>query len=197
MHNLINKLGERDWKVRVLYAFVFFFVLLALSYAVGFVLLPEGSLKKLPFPVFGVFKGQEAFASLFIKTLVYNIFMLAFIVLMNIFRVRSFTFGYLPLYANTIILGLFAGTNSFSGGISAYTTQGFLLFLRVGLLEFSAYILAATATVNFAMYYADKWRGDSFKKVKDLRDLKLSPQEVILLILAIILLVVAAFNEWR
>jgi len=116
---------------------------------------------------------------------------------MNHLRVRRFTFGYLPLYANTALMGLFAGTNSFSGGISTYTLRGWLAFLQIGFLEFSAYILGCAATVGLAMFHADRWRGEQFRRIRGWRTLPLSRQEIAVMVVALILLVFGAFNEWR
>jgi len=131
------------------------------------------------------------------RTATYNLFALLLIVGMNHFRVGRFTLGYLPLYANTVLMGLFAGTNSFSGGVSTYTLEGWLMFLRIGFLEFSAYILVCAATVGLAMFHADRWRGEQFKTIRGLRDVRLSKQELVLALVALGLLIAAAYNEWK
>ncbi len=197
MENILKGLNDENvWK-RAGYAYLMFFVLLILSYLLGYFLLPEGIMKKLPFPSIMAFEGTESFPVLIAKTLSFNLFFIAIIVGANLFRVRSFTFGYLPLYANTILMGLFAGTNSFSGTVSTYTPEGWLLFLKIGFLEFSAYILVCVSTVGFAMYHAEKWRGENFKKIRRFKDIRLSRQEVIFLLVALILLFIAAINEWK
>ena len=197
MKNFLRNLCHESLWVRIGYAFVFFFVFLALAYTFGFLFLPEGIMKELPLPSLMVFKEKESFLSSFIKTLVYNLFMLSIIIGSNHYRVRSLTFGYLPLYANTIIMGLFAGTNSFSGGISTYTLDGWLLFLQIGFLEFSAYILACAATVNLAMFHAERWRGERFQKIRRFKDVRLSKHEILFLLISLTILAVAALNEWR
>lgn len=197
MTNLLGNLGHDNLWVRTGFAFLFFSVFLSLAYAFGFLLLLEGIMKELPLPALMVFVEQEAFLSLFIKTLAYNLFMLIVIIGLNHYRVRSLTFGYLPLYANTVMMGLFAGTNSFSGDVSTYSFEGWLLFLQIGFLEFSAYILACVATVDLAMFHAEKWRGERFKKIRGFREIRLSKHELIFLLIAFGLLIIAAFNEWR
>ena len=94
-------------------------------------------------------------------------------------------------------MGLFAGTNSFSGTISAYSLKGLWLFLQIGFLEFSAYIIVCTATVNLAMYHAEKWHGEKFKKIRSFWEFHLSKLEIIFLLIAFVLLAFAAFNEWN
>ena len=197
MKNFLRNLCHESLWVRTGYAFVFFFTFLALAYAFGFLFLPEGIMKELPLPSLMLFEEKDSFLSSFIKTLVYNFFMLSIIIGSNHYRVRSLTFGYLPLYANTIIMGLFAGTNSFSGGISTYTLDGWLLFLQIGFLEFSAYILACAATVNLAMFHAERWRGERFQKIRRFKDARLSKHEILFLLISLTILAVAAFNEWR
>jgi len=197
MKNFLRNLCHESLWVRTGYAYVFFFTFLALAYTFGFLFLPEGIMKELPLPSLMLFEEKDSFLSSFIKTLVYNLFMLSIIIGSNHYRVRSLTFGYLPLYANTIIMGLFAGTNSFSGGISTYTLDGWLLFLQIGFLEFSAYILACVATVNLAMFHAERWRGERFQKIRRFKDARLSKHEILFLLISLTILAVAAFNEWR
>lgn len=197
MKNFLRNLCHESLWVRTGYAFMFFFAFLSLAYTFGFLFLPEGIMKELHLPSLMVFKEKDSFLSSFIKTLVYNLFMLSIIIGSNHYRVRSLTFGYLPLYANTIIMGLFAGTNSFSGGISTYTLDGWLLFLQIGFLEFSAYILACVATVNLAMFNAERWRGERFQKIRRFKDARLSKHEILFLLISLTILAVAAFNEWR
>lgn len=120
MKNFLRNLCHESLWVRTGYAFVFFFTFIALAYTFGFLFLPEGIMKELPLPSLMLFEEKDSFLSSFIKTLVYNLFMLSIIIGSNHYRVRSLTFGYLPLYANTIIMGLFAGTNFFSGGINLH-----------------------------------------------------------------------------
>lgn len=197
MENFLRNLSHDNLWVRIEYAYLFFFLLLALAYAFGFLFLPEGIMKEIPFPALMAFEEKESFLSLVIKTLVYNLFMLSLIMGLNLYRVRSLTFGYLPLYANTVVLGLFAGTNSFSGGVSTYTLEGWLLFLQIGFLEFSAYIFACAATVNLAMFHAERWRGENFKKIRGFKEIRLSKNELVFLLIAFGLLITAALNEWR
>ena len=197
MKRILLGLGHDKLSLRVGYAFLCFFALLAISYAFGLLFLPEGIMKTLPLPALTFFEGEQSFSSLFARTLGYNLLVLFFIVGMNVFRVRRFTFGYLPLYANTVLMGLFAGTNSFSGCISTYTFEGWMMFLRIGFLEFSAYILGCAATVGLAMFHADRWRGEQFKRILGFREVTLSTQEIVVLFVALGILIVAAFNEWK
>jgi hypothetical protein len=197
MERILQSLGHDKLSLRVGYAYLCFFVLLALAYAFGLLFLPEGVMRTLPLPSLTFFEGKQLFSSLVVRTVGYNLFALLLIVGMNHFRVRRFTLGYLPLYANTLLMGLFAGTNSFSGGISTYTFEGWMMFFRIGFLEFSAYILVCAATVGLAMFHADRWRGEQFKRIRRLSDVRLSTQELVVVLIALGMLIVAAFNEWK
>ena len=197
MKRILLGLGHDKLSLRVGYAYLCFFALLAIAYAFGLLFLPEGVMGTLPLPSLAFFEGEQSFSALVARTAMYNLFALLLIVGMNHFRVRRFTLGYLPLYANTLLMGLFAGTNSFSGGISTYTLEGWLMFLRIGFLEFSAYILVCAATVGLAMFHADRWQGEQFKRIRRLRDMRLSKQELVLALVALGLLIVAAYNEWK
>lgn len=197
MKRILNGLGHDKLWPRVGYAYLCFFILLALAYAFGLLFLPEGVMRTLPLPSLTFFEGEQSFSSLFARSVAYNMFALLLIVVMNHFRVRRYTLGYLPLYANTVLLGLFAGTNSFSGGISTYTIEGWIMFLRIGFLEFSAYILVCVATVGLAMFHADRWRGEQFKSIRKFSEIRLSTQELVAVFVALGVLIIAAFNEWK
>jgi hypothetical protein len=197
LKHLPGNLSHNNLWQRAGYAFLYFFAFLALSYGFGFLVLPEGIMKELPIPALMVFQEEESFFSLFTKTSLYNSFVLLIIIGTNHYRVRSLTFGYFPLYANTVIMELFAGTNSFSGGVSTYTLDGWLLFLQIGFLEFSAYILACAATVRLAMFHSERWRGEKFKKIRGFKEVRLSKLELLFLLISFGLLAIAAVNEWK
>lgn len=203
MKDIIGNLSHNNIWIRTGYAYLIFFILLAASFTFGFLFMPEGIMKEIPFPSLLAFEKMDSFLSLFVKTTVFNSFALILIIAANHIRVRSFNFGYLLLFANTVIMGLFAGTNSFSGTTSAYSLKGLWLFLQIGFLEFSAYIIACAATVNLAMYHAEKWYygknwyGEKFKKIRSFWEFPLSKLDIIFLLIAFVLLVFAAFNEWN
>ena len=178
-------------------SYLIFFLLLLISYFLGYYILPEGSLKEIPLLSVVTFQESNVLIFLVVQTLIYNSFMIFIIVGANLLKVKSFPFGYLPLFGNVIILGLFAGTDSFSGGISSHSVTGWLYFIQIGLLEFSAYIFTCSATANIDIYRAEKWHGEDFQKVRGLKDIRLSLTERVLIIVAILFLIFAAINEWR
>jgi len=196
LFSVSQSLGSEDLARRVIAAFVLFVVLLLLSFAVGALILPTGAMSEIPFLSTLAFAGEESFASAVTKTLLINLFMTALIILANHCRVRDLNFGYLVIYANTVLMGLFAGTDSFAGGVSTFTLEGWLLFARIGLLEFSAYILICAATVPLTMYYADAWHGEDFRRTRTFRNISLNRSEAALIVLSLLLLLVAAVDEW-
>ncbi len=196
MTRLARLLGHQRLGVRLAAAYALFFALLVGSYTLGLFLLPEGALSDLPLPSLALLGESGSPWLLAAKTLGYNLFLFLLILGANHYRVGRFTLGYLPLYVNVILLGLFAGTNSFAGDVSSHSPAGWLLFLRIGFLEFSAYILACVATVPLAMFHADRWRGESFHRIRRFRDVRLSRPEWACLLLALGLLIMAAVNEW-
>ena len=72
-----------------------------------------------------------------------------------------------------------------------------MMFLQIGFLEFSAYILGCAATVGLAMFHADRWRGSPFERTRGWKDLSLSKEELVVLLIAMVLLIIAAYNEWK
>ncbi|RMF58884.1 MAG: hypothetical protein D6748_07595 [Calditrichaeota bacterium] len=196
MKQLITGLNHEKLFCRIGYAYLAFFILLTGSYLIGYLFLPEGIMQHFPSPALTFLEGNHSFSTLFFSTLGYNLFILMLIIGMNLFRVKQFTFGYLPLYANTVILGFFAGTNSFSGGVSSYSLEGWLMFARIGFLEFSAYILGCAATVGLVMFHSEKWRGESFTRIRGWSQLRLKRGEVGVLFIAVALLIMGAYNEW-
>ncbi|MHA1246303.1 MAG: hypothetical protein ACTSPE_03185 [Candidatus Thorarchaeota archaeon] len=189
-------MGGEDLARRVIAAFVLFVVLLLLSFAVGAFILLAGAMSEIPLLSVLAFAGEESLVSAVTKALLINLFMIALIMLANHCRVRDLNFGYLVIYANTVLMGLFAGTDSFAGGVSTFTLDGWLLFARIGLVEFSAYILICAATVPLTVYYADAWRGEDFRRTRNFRNVSLNRSEAALIVLSFLLLLVAAVNEW-
>jgi len=68
----------------------------------------------------------------------------------------------------------------------------FDVFHRSGLLELSAYLLAAAVSFKFTLWYSD---GKKIIKSKNLRDIKLSISEKIIFIIVFVLLFCGAFIE--
>ncbi len=196
MKNPFNELGNDHPGIRFLNGFLIFILLLIIAYLLGYILIPEGALKDFPILVNFSINDSLSNAELILRTFAYNFLFTLLVITMNLFRVRRFPFGFLPFFANVFLLGLFAGSNSFSGEISSRNLEGLLYFFLIGFLEFMAYLLAASATASIHVYYSEKWRGEQFNKIRSLRDLRISRTEALMLVLALILLLVASINEW-
>ncbi len=191
----VRALGHPRLRVRLAAAFAGFVVLLLASYGLAAALLPPGALRAFPSPALGLPDARPRAAQV-ARTWAYNLFALAVVVAASHWRVGPFSFGYLPVYANTVLLGLFAGSDSFAGGVSARTWAGWWQFLGVGGLEFAAYLLAAAATARLAVFHADRWRGESFRRVRPWWPPRLTRAEALALGLAVLLLALAAAREW-
>ena len=91
------------------------------------------------------------------------------------------------------------GTNSFMDDLSRYSLlEGLVRGYSIGELEMLGYIFIIASTAGVSMYIDDTpWYSlrTKFTKVKNFRDIRLSRQEWIALILGILLLLIAAYNE--
>lgn len=105
--------------------------------------------------------------------------------------------GYFAFLSLIIIAALYLGTWSFEVVTEApplylRLVSTFDVFHRSGLLELSAYLLAAAVSFKFTLWYSD---GKRIIKSKNLRDIKLSISEKIIFILVFVLLFCSAFIE--
>jgi len=173
------------------------------AYLLGFYFLPEGLMRGTPAVAVG---GEVAKISSFWSqlglTLLINLGMAAaFVVVVNLIRVRRFPLGYLYPIAMGVVGGLISGTNSFAASnLTHYNAwEGMALGLSIGGLEMLGYVLAAATTANLTMYqYRSwwRWRGEwKPTKVRRFRDLRLTRSEMITLALALLLFLVAAYRE--
>lgn len=91
--------------------------------------------------------------------------------------------------------GLIAGTNSFTMQIiSPYTLEGWLVALRIGHLEFLGYTFIVASTIGVVLEEYDGWKWKPDWK-RNWCDIHLSGQEVIFLVIGIILVIIAGYNE--
>jgi len=122
-------------------------------------------------------------------------------VVLNFNQVRGFFVGYLIPITLGVVGGLIPGTNSFAASdLSAYSArEGLAIALSIGGLEMLGYVLIVASTVRYGVYqYKSWWRwgGEwSPTKVMRLRDVRLTRQETLGLLVGILLLIVAACRE--
>lgn len=142
--------------------------------------------------------SAESFWPQFGLTLLFNVGLITvFGVGANLQQVRNFPAGYLiPIFLG-IGGGLVVGTNSFiASDLSRYSVRdGMALGLSIGELEMLAYIITIASTVKFGIYQYRSLVDWKPTKVKRLRDVRLSQQETLCLIIAVLLLIIAAYRE--
>jgi len=197
--NLTQKLTQENVFKRVLWAYGIHLALLFAFFVIGYLFLPEGILKGSPTTFFAKeITKQKNFFPHMGQTFLTNLGLCFFVgVGLNFIRIRRFPLGYFVVIATGIFGGLIAGTNSFLGGISTYTLEGWLIALRIGFLEMLGYACIIATTVSFGLYqYQSWWRWEGKPtKVTNFHDIRLSRQEWIVLIVGILLLIIAAYNE--
>jgi len=115
----------------------------------------------------------------------------------NLQQVRGFPLGYVIPIALGIVSGLVTGTNSYvADDLSRYSVrEGMALGLSIGGLEMLAYIMIIAATVKVGIYQYRSLVDWKPVKAMNLRDVRLSRQEVFCLLAGVLLLVLAAYRE--
>ena len=184
---------------RILWLYGLFTLLSNASFLVGYYLLPEGFMRGSPLMAAGeLVASAESFWPQFGLTLLFNVGLITvFGVGANLQQVRNFPAGYLiPIFLG-IGGGLVVGTNSFiASDLSRYSVRdGMALGLSIGELEMLAYIITIASTVKFGIYQYRSLVDWKPTKVKRLRDVRLSQQETLCLIIAVLLLIIAAYRE--
>ncbi|GAB4514338.1 MAG: hypothetical protein Kow0047_26160 [Anaerolineae bacterium] len=116
--------------------------------------------------------------------------------LANLQRIGDVPMGYAVIVVLGITSGLIAGTNSFSASdLRQFNAlDGMALGMSIGGIEMLAYTLATAATAGISLYRYGPgyWHGD---KIRSWREIRLSRAELCGLLLAIALLIVAAYHE--
>lgn len=188
---------------RILLLYGLYSLLSNAFFLVGYYFLPEGFLRGSPQMGPAEYMAQQTgFWAQFSLTLFFNLgIMGAIIVVLNFNQVKGFPGGYLLPISLGIMSGLVPGTNSFvSSDLSHYSVrEGMAMGLSIGGMEMLGYILIIAATVRFGVYqYRSWWRwSNEWKpmKVMNLRDVRLSRQEMLCIVIGVIFLVVAAYRE--
>lgn len=197
---LAQKLTQQNVLRRVLWTYGIHVMLGLVAFVVGYFFLPEGILRGTPITALGEIVGQQKdFWSQFLATIGFN-FAIAFFVGagLNLQRVNGFPTGYIFVFFAGIGGGLVAGTNSFVAQvISPYTLEGWLVALRIGYLEFLGYTCIVAATIGVGLQNYTSWLPWKAKesKIKSWSDIRLSRQEIIWLVIGILLVLLAGYNE--
>jgi len=197
---IAQKLTQQNVLKRVLWAYGIYIILSLVAFAIGYLLLPEGALRGSAIAIWGEVAAQQtSFWSKFLATIGLNLGIVSLIgIVVNLQRVNGLPAGYVCIFVQGILSGIVAGTNSFvSQVISPYTLEGWLVALRIGYLEFLGYVCIVAATVGVGLRNYTSWLPWKAKeiKVKTWRDIRLSRQEIIWLVIGILLIFLASYNE--
>lgn len=192
--NIYKRIG---W-MYVTFCGIFFPTIIASYY-----LLPESFLRG-KHPLISQFELSSDLLTSTLQIFGYNLIPIGLIIAANLIAQQSriadekfVPVGYTALWVITVIFALYTGTWSFEVVTVAPPLQDRLLRVfdilhRSGLLEFSAYILAAATSYRFTLWYSDR------KKVirsRSWEDVELARIEKVFLVLAFVLLFCAAFIE--
>ena len=197
---LAQRLTQQNVLKRVLWAYGIYVTISLVAFAIGYLLLPEGALRGSAITIWGEVAAQQtSFWLEFLVIIGFNLGIASLIgIVVNLQRVNGLPAGYVFIFVQGILSGIVAGTNSFvSQVISPYTLEGWLVALRIGYLEFLGYVCIVAATVGVGLRNYTSWLPWKAKeiKVKTWRDIRLSRQEIIWLVIGILLIFLASYNE--
>ena len=178
-------------------------LLFNICFVFAYYLLPEGFMRGSPQMAGGeIVAKAESFWPQFGLTLLFNLGMTTVAIVANFNRVKGFPAGYLFPLVLAVTGGLIVGTNSFvADDLDRYTNvrEAMALGKTIGGLETLGFILVIASTVKYGVYqYRSWWRwSGEWKptKVMNLRDVRLSRQEALCLVLGIFLLLTGAYRE--
>jgi hypothetical protein len=205
--NLLRKITDGviddDVYKRIGWMYVSFFVLFVPATVLSFYLLPEGVLRgKHP-----IISALEFSSNLWTSTLQifgYNLIPTFLVIGANLLAQQSrlseekyVPIGYTAFWGLTVLFAVVLGTWSFEVITAAPPllrrfARLFDVFHHAGLLEFSAYLLAAVTSFKFTLWYSNR---KEIIASRAWRAIELTRPEKILLILAFVLLLCAAFVE--
>jgi len=205
--NLLRKItdGVADDNVykRIGWMYVSFFVLLVPVTILSFYLLPEGILRG-KHPIISALEFSSNFWTLTLQIFGYNLIPTFLIIGASLLAQQSrlsegkyVPIGYTAFWGLTVLFAVLVGTWSFEVITAApplYRRFARILdvFHHAGLLEFSAYLLAATTSFKFTLWYSNR---KEIIASRAWRDINVTRPEKVFLIGAFVLLLCAAFVE--
>lgn len=157
----------------------------------SYYLLPEGVLRRKP-PLISSFELSSDLLTSTLQIFGYNLIPIGLIIAANLIarqsRIAEEKFvpvGYTACWVITLLFALYIGTWSFEVVTAAPPIQDRLLRVfdilhRAGLLEFSAYILAAVTSYKLTLWYSD---GKKVIRSRRPNDVKLDRTEKVVLVL--------------
>lgn len=109
-------------------------------------------------------------------------------------RFGPITPGLLILLWQGVQIGWVAGTNAFEVPFVSLAASN-IQYLKVGLWETSAYVLACSITLPKSLFIAKTFPATQWDETKQIKDIHLSTSEKVLCILGFVFLVGAAIAE--
>ena len=205
--NLLRRIsnGTTDESIyrRIGWMYVSFFLLYVSVTVLSYYLLPEGILRgKHP-----IISRLQFSPNAWVSTLQifgYNLIPATLIIACNLLaqqsrlvKERFVPIGYTAFWGLTILFAVTTGSWSFDVVTAAPPihyrfVRMFDILHHSGLLEFSAYLLAAVASFKFTLWYSDRKKIIASRKW---RDVKLAKSEKVFLMLALVLLFCGAYIE--
>lgn len=168
-----------------------------LAWTAGYYFLAEGALQGATLAGNLPIGEQGGPARIFLEIFLFNLLVAGGVTAVaNIFRVGNLPLGYVYVWGNWVLFGLFLGTDSFTiAGRGRLAPSVLRLLQSKGFYEISAYTIIAAATVGFFLYRQRSWLDWYTEKVRSRRDIRLKWSETLALLLAILLLLGA--NLWE
>lgn len=195
---LTQTLTQPNLLKRILWAFLILYLVPTLTaFAIGYLFLPEGFLRSAPSAIPSEFVAQQKeFWPHFLSTLGFNLGLVLLLgVGINTQRVKGLPCGYIYILVQAIMVGIIAGTNSFTLQIiSPYTLEGWLVALRIGHLEFLGYTSIVVSTIGVVLEEYDNWKWKP-DRTRSWRNIRFSRQEIMGVVVGIILVIIAGYNE--
>jgi hypothetical protein len=189
-------LGHDNVFVRVVTLWLVGTVLFVGTWIASYYLLPERALNGVVVSPGLVTESPDAWA-IFVQLVVVNLVLgMGSIIFGNHFRIGRVPIGYIPPLFWAALYGAFLGTNSFdvsAGGKIAPTLA--VVWTRSGVLEITAYLILAAATVGLVVWQKSSLLARTSEKVRRVRDVPLNRWEVVLAIFAFVLLGIANWQE--
>jgi len=186
---------------RISWMYLSFFLLYASVTMLSHYLLPEGILRG-KHPIISALEFSPNLWISMLQIFGYNLIATLLIIGANLlaqeYRLSKGKFvpiGYTVFWALTVLFAAVVGTWSFETAappLHYKVVRIFDVFHHAGLLEFSAYLLAAVASFKFTLWYSDGKRIIASRKWKGI---KLARSEKACLMLAFVLLFCAAYVE--
>jgi hypothetical protein len=203
LRKITSGVTDDDVYKRIGWMYASFFLLYVSVTSLGHYLLPEGILRG-KHPIISALEFSPNLWISMLQIFGYNLIATLLIIGANLLAQESrlskgkfVPIGYTVFWVQAVLFSVVVGTWSFEHVAAAppldhKLVRIFDVFHHAGLLEFSAYLLAAVASFKFTLWYSDGRRIVASRKWEDVN---LARSEKTLLILAFVLLLSAALVE--